>query len=192
MNPVCFGSVSIYEPGSSACTGCELQRTCAGAAARALDALPDTPEVTRLRQQLAVLQQPAASTPRAAPALVSRSKRGVLRVMLTECEVQEIDRLPAAVARRVKTLTERGWFTFAKLELAAGRNPGQDDAMRLVMSRLLAGGCTRKQLIVALRDELAMKHTSAVVKASLLHAVLSYGGIVSGNLGLLMPAPNLK
>jgi hypothetical protein len=182
--------VSMHEPGSRVCQECPHQAGCSSAAYQLLDRLPDTPEVRTTRQQLAAVRAATADSPEGQGREVQRSKRGVLRIALTVAELAAIERLPAAVGARVKTLAERGWFAFARAELQAGRNPAPSGTMKVAMDALLAGGCTRKGLIQAFVTQLGIKPASAAVQASVLVSVLAFGKIAVDNYGKLVPTPN--
>lgn len=164
MSPFCLGLPSVVSATSSVCVRCTEVRKCLTLAETRLAAMPDLPEVDTARRNVAVARS-ALAGPTTAPA--KASTRGVVRRKLTERELSRIKGLPPRVACQVRTLLERGWFEFARVELAAGRNPAKKGWMRVVFQQILERRATRESIKLAFVEELGMKPKSAIVQASL-------------------------
>lgn len=86
--------------------------------------------------------------------------------------------LPERVAGPANLLRRKGWFTFARDEIAAGRNPATKGWKRVLCQALINGRATRPALLLAFQTELGMKASSAEVALSAGLAIFAAGGLV--------------
>lgn len=126
-----------------------------------LDSLPNSPLVQGERQRLSLSRQALTDAPRA----ISRSV-SLQRIGLTAKQEATVKSLGQAVGSMARQLFERGWFDFARTEMAAGRNPGRKDWQRIFCHALIRGGITRDALQLAYQEQLKLTPGSARVRVS--------------------------
>jgi hypothetical protein len=180
LKPVCFGSIVSVNAASRTCRACEHAPGCVSAAGALLDQLPVTDHTQRARLDWAVACKALAGTPARAvkgegAPTVTASTRGVKRIDLSTAETALVAALPPRVASPVRQLLQRGWFDFARRELAAGRNPAAKGWMRVTCQALLDGRPTRAELLLAFQQQLGLSEPSARVQASIALAVFAAG-----------------
>lgn len=186
--PACFGSPVAVSHRCETCLTCSGVRACAEQAAHFVGTLPDTTNTQRERQRLSLVIQALKSIPHAADGV--GTPQGKKRAALTpqqESAVQGIGKVAGSMARQ---LFERGWFDFARRELAAGRNPGRKDWQRILCDRLLRGGIERAHLQIAYQEQLGLTEASARVKVSKAVSVFLVGGLAHEVDGRIVFNPN--
>lgn len=100
------------------------------------------------------------------------------RVPLSAEQESVLEGMAKQTASLVRQLFEKGWFDFARRELAAGRNPGKKDWQKVLCEALLKGGTSRGDLVIAYQDKLGMTPGSAKVRASKAIAVFIAGKLL--------------
>lgn len=191
----CFGLPSAISFNCATCRSCSRSSGCVSVSAAFLESLPDTPEIARERLSFAVTARAFASAPagagegRASPALVA-STRGLKRLQLTDTQEDMLKTLPTKVAAQLRTLMERGWLDFAKVELRHGRNPAGKGWRKVFCDFLLAGGGARASLELALVERLEMSPSSARVQVSVGMAIFASGRLATEVFGKIQLLPN--
>lgn len=194
--PGCFGSPTVVSALAISCRSCPHAAGCLVEAAGMLDQMGQGEIVQRARLTLAVTSQallrtpPADDTPDTTP-VVEASRRGVQRLALTVEQLAFCAQLPARVGSKVRTLMERGWYEFARSELAAGRNPAPKDGWLKVTCQLLLAGkpFNRAELQQCFVTQLDLSPASAKVQASLAISTLAAGRLVSETAGQITVVP---
>lgn len=194
-NPGCFGLPMAVNASSSSCRACLYSGGCLTAATLFLEQLPDNQTTRRERQAIALTRIGLVGAP--APAgeglplpVVTESSRGLRRISLTPAQDQMVSTFPPRIAKPLRQMLERGWFDFAKVEIANGRNPADKGWKKVLCSFLLNGGVTRDDLILAFTQQLNLKPASATTQASVGIAVFAAGHLASERFGKILFNPN--
>ncbi len=194
-HPACYGLPVAVSASSPSCCACPSRVGCAGVAFSFLETLPDDPVTQRERQSLSLTRKALTDVPQVRfgqmgiPMVVATS-RGVKRLVLSEATLDEISRLPARVASQVRKLSACGWFDFAKVELRAGRNPASKGWKKVFCDLLLAGGCARSALELALVEKMDLTLASARVQVSVGVSIFAAGRLATFQLGRFEVSPN--
>lgn len=98
--------------------------------------------------------------------------------------------LGKAAGSLARQLFERGWFEFAKREMAAGRNPGRNEWQRIFCAALMRGGISRESLQLAYQERLDLTPGSARVRVSKAVSVFHAGRLVVETGGRLVISHN--
>lgn len=186
--PACYGSPVAVSQGCETCQGCQVRLGCADAALRLVEGMPDSPLLQRERQRLSLARQALGGAPRAEGA--GEGARARTRVGLTPEQQRAVASLGKAAGSLARQLFERGWFEFARRELAAGRNPGRNDWQRILCAGLMKGGISRQQLQLAYQEQLELTPGSARVRVSKAVSVFLAGRLVVEVEGRLQINPN--
>lgn len=148
-----------------------------------LDLMGSSDTVRKEKLRLAMVGKLLADAPQ-------RFGVGKHRVALSEQQEARLQGLSQAVASMVRQLRSKGWFEFARRELARGHNPvGQnkrDAWMQVLCEGLLQGGISRRGLCVAYEEKLRMTPGSAKVRVSKAVAVFLEGGLLRETSGRLV------
>ncbi len=182
--PACFGSPVAVSHLCETCRACCSKSACAHAASAFFDGLPDTPVLKRERQRMALVRQ--ALTELAPIGAVPGSSK---RVPLTAEQQAIVAELSKQTGSLVRQLFEKGWFQFARREMAAGRNPGHKNWQRILCQALMDGGITRPGLIQAYQEQLGLTPGSAKVRAHKAVTVFRAGRLLTernGHIELLL------
>ncbi len=189
--PGCYGSAACVSALSDTCRRCTNAPSCVSRAAAQLEALPDSPVKHRARLALSVTGQALVGLPQGvALPQVAASTRGVQRIALTPAQESDLQTLAPRVRSAVRKLMERGWFAYAKSELAAGRNPADKGWQHLLCRLLLGGGIERDQLHLAFARGLDLTPGSARAQASVALAVFAVGQLTRESRGRVTFNPN--
>jgi len=194
-NPGCYGLPTAVSALSPSCRACPVRAGCAHAAFALLELLPDNPLTRRERLSLSVTRTALASTPPGdagtpTPARVAASPRGVKHLILTPPQLAALAHYPERIASQVRQLLQRGWFDFAKAELRAGRNPADKGWKKVLCAQLLAGPSSRRDLELALVQQLKLSPASARMQASVGLAIFAAGRLASERFGQVALQPN--
>lgn len=194
-NPGCFGLPMAVNASSLSCRACLHSAGCVASAALFLEQLPDSQTTRRERHAIALtrigLLGAFPSTGEGLPLpVVTESTRGLRRVSLTPAQEQMVATFPARIAKPLRQMLERGWFDFAKVEIANGRNPADKGWKKVLCGFLLAGGVTRNDLILAFIEQLKLTPASAITQASVGVAVFAAGHLASEQFGKILFNPN--
>lgn len=182
--PACFGSPVTVSHLCETCRACSGKTECADAAAAFFDTLPDTPVLKRERQRIALVRQAlTGGTPTGDVPGTSK------RAPLSAEQQAVVAGLSQQTGSLVRQLFEKGWFQFARREMAAGRNPGHRNWQRILCQALMDGGITRPALIQAYQQQLGLTPGSAKVRAHKAVTVFRAGGLLTernGRIELLL------
>lgn len=189
MNPVCFASVAFSDPTGPVCSGCSLAVACHGGALQRLELLPDTVETRSARVRLESAGRAMAGQGRVG---LQVSRRGVARRELTADESHRLRSLPARARSQARRLAERGWFDYARAQLAAGRMPAGIEGSKLAVAlrRMLTGDCGRHDLVAAFVMS-GNTPGAAQVEATTAASVLHYGRLATSYADRFVLNPNL-
>ena len=194
-NPGCFGVPMAVHASSPSCRACAHSSGCLTTAASFLEQLPDNQTTRRERQAIALTRIglvgafPSAGEGLPSP-VVTESSRGLRRVSLTPAQDQIVSTFPVRIAKPLRQMLERGWFDFAKVEIANGRNPADKGWKKVLCGFLLAGGVTRDDLILAFVEQLKLTAASANTQASVGIALFVAGHLASERFGKILFNPN--
>lgn len=172
-NPACFGSPVAVSHLCETCRVCPGRVACAVTATQFLESFPTSPSITRERERMSLVRQALTSSP-----AQGQGAGTTKRVPLNAKQQGVLDGMAKQTASLVRQLFEKGWFDFARREMAAGRNPGKKDWQKLLCEALMNGGTTRADLVMAYRDKLGMTPGSAKVRASKAVAVFTAGNLL--------------
>lgn len=192
LHPGCYGLPSAVSVNSASCRACAFATGCVSAASALLESLPNNPLTRRERLSLVLTRRVLASVPPqgADPDVVTTSRRGVKRLVLGAAQLQALAGLPPRVAAQLRADTERGWFDFARRELATGRNPATKGWKKLLCAALLTGGVTRAELQTAFVEQLCMTPGSARAQVSVGIAYFAAARLASERFGRFTLTPN--
>ena len=186
-NPGCFGLPSAISSASASCGACAVKGHCAKQGYLLLERLPDKVLVMREKQALAMtvkalLERSESSGKGLHYPVIKITRYGLKRVELTPVQETYLRSLPRKVGDQTRQLMEKGWFDFAKQEIAAGKNPALKGWRQVACQRLIEKKKTSwSELSQALVAELGLTPKSANTQASIGIAILEAGGLVQAN-----------
>ena len=194
-HPGCHGLPTAISAKSPSCQVCTFRSDCAHQAFAMLDSLPNNPLTQRERLSLTVTRIALAGMPQrsgdtSVPKAPVESVWVSGRVALSLEVLDSLSRLPARVAKQTRQLMERGWFVFARAELAAGRNPASKGWKRIFCAALLTPQCDRASLELALVEQMNLTPGSARAQVSFGIAIFAAGRIATERFGSFSLTPN--
>ena len=186
--PGCFGFPSAISSESPSCRVCGAKGACAKQSYLFLESLPDQAMVIREKQALALtlkglLKGLEDSGGRLHYPIVKTTRYGLTRVNLTQRQEQFLQSLPKKVSSQTRQLMERGWFDFAREEMADGKNPSLKGWKNVICQQLIStnGKTSRTEVIEAFIRELGHTSQSAKFQTSLGIAIFEAGGLLKAN-----------
>ena len=151
MSLKCYGLPSAFADAGK-CSTCPHRVGCIESASALASALPSTPKVIEERKRLA--------------------RFSVVRLAYTHS-------LKGQCLSVFNRMAKAGWFTYARGEILAGRNPGRQGWQRVVCSRLLSDGhVTRSTLRQDFIAHLGMTKGSAKVRVPNAVSILKAGNLL--------------
>lgn len=183
-HPGCFGFPSAISSESVSCRDCGVKGACAKKSYEFLEKLPDKVISMREKQSLsltvkALLERSDAPSHGLHYPVIKITRYGLKRAELTPQQEQYLGSLPMKVGKQTRQLMEKGWFDFARQEIAAGKNPAPKGWRQVACQKLIENKKTSwSELSQALITELGLTPKSAGVQASVGIAILEAGGLL--------------
>lgn len=194
-HPGCYGMPTAVSAGSASCRACDFRIDCSYQAYALLETFPNNPLTQRERLALTVtrialtgMPQGSARTEGSTAPVAYPYVEG--RVALSLATLDSLSRLSGKVAAQARQLMERGWFDFARSELAAGRNPAAKGWKKIFCAALLHTQCTRASLELALVQQMNLSPSSARVQVSVGISIFAVGRIATERFGQFALTPN--
>lgn len=185
MPPACFGSPTAVSHLCETCRSCVAASACVSQAISLLESFRVTPLLQRERQRLSLFSQVVTDAPRGRQIPDTPTRTG-----LTAKQEAVVSGLGSAAGSMARQLFQKGWFSFAKSEMRAGRNPGRNDWQRILCAALMDGGTSRTALQVSYQEQLNLTPGSARVRVSKAVTVFLAGGLLYESNGKLQLSQN--
>lgn len=182
--PGCFGLPCAVSSESESCRACPVKGKCAKQAYQLLESLPDKALIMREKQALGLtikglLERSEISPDRLHYSVIKTTRYGLKRAVLTAEQEKYLQALPRKVGQQTKQLMEKGWFDFAKEELASGKNPSLKGWKKVICEQLINEGKTSRAMVAqALEGELGLCKDSAKIQTSIGIAIFVAGGLL--------------
>ena len=179
---------------SVSCRACSFSAQCGIAASEMLESMTTTPIIKRERLRLVVTIGALAGVPlrptrTRAPAHPEEAPCAG-KIPLTKERLEEIGGMSKKVGQQVLRLSQNGWFSFARAELKAGRNPAEKGWKYILCASLLLGGTTRRDFELAMVEKIGITPAAAKTQASLGFSIMAAGRVANEVSGVLKIAPN--